>query len=497
MNVLSGSIKKDKSVIWAFLVILLYSAINIVVLSRHEPWEDEAQAWLIARDLNIISIFKQMGYEGSPALWHMLLVPLAKSGLPYISESILHLVIAVAAVTVFILYAPFSKVTKVLFIFSYYMAYEYSIIARNYNLTILLLFLIAALYAKRFQSPVKYSFLIFLLFNTNVHSFFIAFSLTLLFAWELHRNKILAGLSRIAVFIMLTGGLLSSLQLLSPPDNMNYGIFGDDVYLHGVHYMAPFVAMANAFFPWHTLFIAPGMYIYAVVISFFIFCIVISTIVKKPPALFIFSVSFAGLFYIFAFKYVGFVRHHGFILILLIFSLWISRYYSNSEKEFLNRSFKINLSGISVVVINAFLALSLLCSLRFQYMDYRYKFSGAEEMADFIKKNQLDAQIIIAHRSRKTCALLPYLPEKKFWYAGIEDYGTFITWNVKYLAGTRVSSSQVIRRAGRAFPDKSKILLLLTSPLDFPESDGFRLLYKVDEVFGYSKEKFYLYKSIS
>jgi len=56
-----------------------------------------------------------------------------------VHEFILHLIIAIAAVTVFVLYAPFSRVTKVLFIFSYYMAYEYSIIGRSHSLSILLL----------------------------------------------------------------------------------------------------------------------------------------------------------------------------------------------------------------------------------------------------------------------------------------------------------------------------------------------------------------------
>ena len=164
--------KKNISFVFATFLILLYSAIGIVLLLHHEPWEDEAHVWLIARDLNIISIFQQMAYDGSPALWYMFLVPFAKIGLPYISEFILHLIIAISAVTVFILYAPFSRVTKVLFIFSYYMVYEYSIIARSYGLSILLLFLIAALYAKRFERPLWYAFLIFLLFNTNAHSVF-------------------------------------------------------------------------------------------------------------------------------------------------------------------------------------------------------------------------------------------------------------------------------------------------------------------------------------
>lgn len=490
--------KKDKSVIWAVFVILLYSALNIIVLIHHEPWEDEAQAWLIARDLDIISIFKQMAYEGSPALWHMLLVPFAKTGLPYISEFILHLIIAVAAVMVFVIYAPFSRITKVLFVFSYYMGFEYSIIARSYSLSILLLFLIAALYNKRFEYPLWYSLLVFLLFNTNVHSFFFSASLTILFAWEIYQNKMRLGKAKIAVLVMLTGGLLCFLQLLSPLDNMNYGLISDAYYFGDTsNIVAPLVALANAFFPWHTLFVKPGLYVYVTVISFFIFCIIISSIIKKPPALFISLVSFAGIFYIFAFKYVGFVRHHGLILILVIFSLWISKHYSNSQNKFLNKISNINLSRISIIVLTAFLAFSLLCALRFQYMEYKYTFSGAEQMANFIKRNQLDDYIIVAHRSLRTCALLPYLPGKKFWYAGIKDYGTFITWDIKYLAGNGITNSQVIQRTKEAFPDKSKILLLLSRPLDFPESYGFKLLYKVDEVFGYGPERFYLYKSVN
>src|SRR4030067_1849989 len=100
--------KKNISSVFAVLLILLYATINMILLIHHEPWEDEAHTWLVARDLNIISIFKQMAYDGTPALWYMLLVPFAKTGLPYTSESILHLIIAIAAVSIFIFNAPFS-----------------------------------------------------------------------------------------------------------------------------------------------------------------------------------------------------------------------------------------------------------------------------------------------------------------------------------------------------------------------------------------------------
>jgi hypothetical protein len=491
-NIEQGVIKRDNSVIWAVLVILIYSALNAIILLHHEPWEDEAQAWLIARDLDIISIFKLMPYEGTPALWHMLLLPLAKSGLPYTSEFVLHLLIAIAAVTVFMLYAPFSRLTKVLFVFSYYMAYEYSIIARSYSLSILLLFLIATLYVKRFEHPIRYSLLIFFLFNTNVHSFFIAFSLTILFAWELRQSKVRGNLSKIAVLIMLIGGLLCFLQLLSPPDNFSYGIFPEKIYL------APFVAIAYAFFPWHASnYFSIDLRLIAIVISFLMFFIIILSFIRKPAVMFILLMSFSGLFYIFTFKYPGALRHHGLILIILLFSMWISTYYSNSQSRLWELTSDINLSKFSVAIINFCLALSLLYALKIQYTDYKYIFSGAREMAGFIERNHLAEHILVAHQAPKIIALLPYLPGKKFWFAGIEDYGTVLKHNKKYFADTTISNSEVIRRAERAFPENSNILLLLTTPLDFPELNGFRLLYKVDKVFGYGLERFYLYKLVN
>jgi len=480
-----------KNIVLAIFLIFLYSIINIILLLHHEPWFDEAQAWLISRDLDIVSIFKQMAYEGTPALWHMLLVPFAKTGLPYTSEFILHLTIAVAAVTVFVLYAPFSKVTKVLFIFSYYMVYEYSIIARSYGLSILFLFSIAALYTKRFENPLWYGFLIFLLFNTNVHSFFVACSLTILFVWELYRNNVQGDRGKIAVLVMFAGGLLCFLQLLSPSDNINYGIVQE------FNPYVPFAAIAHAFFPFHTAtFMPSNLRIVFIVIAFFVFFVIIFSLIRKPAALFILLLSIVGLSYVFAFKYPGAVRHHGLILIIFLFTIWISKYYDDSQQKLFDIASNVNLQKLSIVIINVCLALSLLYALKIQYLEYEYPFSGAKEMADFIIRNHLEHHIIVAHRSG-TGALLPFLPGKTFWYAGIENYGTFIVYNKKHLAGRDISNEEVIPRIQKAFPDKSHLLLLLTGPLDFSESHGFKLLYKVDKnIFGYGPEKFYLYKPI-
>lgn len=68
-------IKKNK---FNIIITVIYAIITLVIIMYHENWRDEAQSWLIARELGLIDIFKQMKYEGHPALWYLILAPFAK-----------------------------------------------------------------------------------------------------------------------------------------------------------------------------------------------------------------------------------------------------------------------------------------------------------------------------------------------------------------------------------------------------------------------------------
>jgi hypothetical protein len=261
----------------------------------------------------------------------------------------------------------------------------------------------------------------------------------------------------------------------------------------------PYVAIANAFFPWHyAVFTQGGQRLNVMIVALLILFIIVLSIVKKPAVLFIILLSLSGLFYIFTFTYPGALRHHGLVLIVLLFALWIGRHYPDSQnKLFSGISIDKNLVRISMAVLNVCLALALIYSLRVQSQEYEYIFSGAKEMAEFIKRNNLDTNVIIAHPSPQASALLPYLPGKKFWYAGMEDYGTFVAYNKKLLDSKAISNLEVISRMRKTFPHESKKLLLLGRPLNLSESNGFELLYKVDNVFGYNGERYYLYKPVA
>jgi hypothetical protein len=132
------------------------------------------------------------------------------------------------------------------------------------------------------------------------------------------------------------------------------------------------------------------------------------------------------------------------------------------------------------------------------FAEYSSCFSGAKATAKFIAEHKLDSHIIVAHQSPHASALLPYLPGKKFWYANIKDYGTYVAWDKNYSNNARIDNAEVIARMRAEFPDHSNLLLLLNRPLYSPAADDFISLYNTAcTVFGYGKEQYYLYKPIN
>ncbi len=66
------------------IAIALYFIGHLLMMLVHEPWFDEALAWLIARDSSLYEIlFVAPRYEGHPSLCHLVLAPCARAGASY------------------------------------------------------------------------------------------------------------------------------------------------------------------------------------------------------------------------------------------------------------------------------------------------------------------------------------------------------------------------------------------------------------------------------
>ena len=158
--------KKFKNTVMAVLL-LGYLIFNGILLAGHELWRDEANVWLIAGKLTPFQLLKEIKYQGHPCLWYLLLMPLAKSGLPFRTIVYVSYGIMAAGAGIFLYRAPVSLPVKALCLFSPIFTYYYSVIARNYCLVALFLLILALDYQNRNRHPVRYGTWLFLLVQSD------------------------------------------------------------------------------------------------------------------------------------------------------------------------------------------------------------------------------------------------------------------------------------------------------------------------------------------
>jgi hypothetical protein len=147
-------LRSEKFGVWEWSALAAYVGLVAVEARHHTSWADEAQAWLLARDCSLHDLLlHRLHYEGTPGLWHLLLWVLARIGLPYAALHWLTAGIATVGVGVWLRWSPFPRFLKLLFPFTFFVAYQYAVVARSYTLFSLLVFAACALIGSRDRTP--------------------------------------------------------------------------------------------------------------------------------------------------------------------------------------------------------------------------------------------------------------------------------------------------------------------------------------------------------
>lgn len=171
------------------LAFVLYIAIIAIVMCFHEPWFDEAQSWLIARDSSLADIISvRTHYEGHPPFWNLLLAIAAKNGVPYeFGIKGIQLVCASLLGAWLIFKSPFksaSSLATFLIPFTYFACFQYGVTSRPYALLCLSL-LVAAHYWNSADSKTSSAckLAISLMFMCLLSVYGIAFAAGFTIAW--------------------------------------------------------------------------------------------------------------------------------------------------------------------------------------------------------------------------------------------------------------------------------------------------------------------------
>ena len=176
-------------------LLAIYVLVLGITIPHHEPWADEAQAWLIARDNSVWQILRyRLHYEGWPGLWHVILHLYHVLGGQYTSIDWLGGAFATVGIIVFLRWSPFPLLIRILLPFTFFLQYQYAVIARGYVLFPLLAFSLCVLFYKRRHS-LWFALAAGLLANLSLQGAVYSFFLVGLYLVHRYRSPELPGVS--------------------------------------------------------------------------------------------------------------------------------------------------------------------------------------------------------------------------------------------------------------------------------------------------------------
>jgi hypothetical protein len=313
-------------------------------------------------------------------------------GAPYLVLNYISAAIAIAGIGLLLFFSPFPSLLSVALPFTFFLLYQYAVVARSYALFPLLLFLLALVYPFAQQKTLLFGLLLVLLANVSLHGFFIALAILASYTWESRlnwqrwdtktRNRHLVTFAGIAVV-----SLLLICQLIPPSDITGYTSPNFSVrHLVAVSALKVSDALTGN--------LAASSVVVLVSCWWF----------WRTNTLFLFSVGVAALSLIAGIIY-SHVWHEGLVFVFWLFVLWVS----------FDRARRIGIR-IPVAVMCAVLfvaGVQIYWSVRTVRFDFGHSYSGSRQLAEYLRQSHLDQYSIFAY-GFKSISVLPYFKANVF-----------------------------------------------------------------------------------
>ena len=477
----------------SLLVGFFFIASSIGIIN-HEMWRDELQAWLIARDsTSIVDLFRNLRYEGHPALWHLGLYFLNKFTPNPIAMQLYHLLIATTTIFIFVRFSPFTRLQKILFCFGYFPFYEYSIISRNYALGVLFIFLFCTFYPQKFNRTNIFMILatLFLLANTNFYAAIISVAMLVILLLELldRKNNNQSISFQTKKFVLISFGIcflviLGAIFTIIPASDMVSGL-GIKTQFEYYPFLYSLKAIWRSYVPipylplnlnwWNTNILEYATLESTAIYSLLLIILFSFILSKNSKVLILYSLGTGVIISFDYLKYAGQTRHHGHLFILLIACIWISNNESNDYSILLNNTFKVPKKKIlkAIILINRsqkqlitiFLIIHFIAGGYAYIKDLTQPFSKSQDTALYIKKLPFYGNSVLAGYKSTSASPLGALLNKKIYYLQNDYYGSFVIWKRDYLE--KLNSEDIIDKLQKlASQENRKIILSLDYELE-------------------------------
>lgn len=390
------------------LSFIAYMAVVAVVMYFHEPWFDEAQSWLIARDSSFADLLTlRPHYEGHPPLWTLLLSIPAKTGVPYeIGLKGVQFLCAALLGGWLIFRAPFNRLTIALLPFTYFICFQYGVTARPYALLCVSLLMVAHYWKYADSKPSNtWKLVLSLVLMCAISSYGIAIAAGFALAWVVRsvqiagiKNavcEIFSNINRLLGWILLAFVGFASIACIWPAANA----FGSRATFSGNSHLIQFLyfifvvpseSMFTAFagdvsLRRMSLGILPTIICVLISILIWAFAICIAKRRKMLVSLILPYLTFA----IIATQY--FTLHHaGIVFVFFIAQLWMC--VDNKPLNFdITLANKLsNKCAFTQSIIVILLAPSLIWNIFACVNDIRFDYSGSRALAQFIQRNHAE-----------------------------------------------------------------------------------------------------------
>jgi hypothetical protein len=410
----------------SLLLTFVFAGIAFVGILHHEIWLDEAHHWLLARDSNSIGeLIHNCRYEGHPMLWNFMLYGLAHFTADPFAMQVLNLALVAAGVFLFLRFGPFSGTEKLFFIFSYFILFEYTVIARSYGLVFLMLIIVACFYRSRKEHFILFSVLLILLSQTHFMAAIIAAGIFCLVTYEFKSRQQFPQWYYAGLAIFLISLVLVFMQAIPPKDHFIYTV-DNEGWLSAKRIGKGMAGMWKGLFPvpditshypWNSnLLINNSRWIGIIpaIIGWFVPFFVLG---RDKKAIFFFYACSAAIACFIYFSPLGLsIRYCGFYFLLLIFSLWISE-----------RRLKYKLSKQLLYFI---FTCQVIGGIYLFYTDYKRPFSNGKVVAEWIRKNVDPKTEVMVSYYFSGPPVSAYLG-RKIYYPENNAEESFCKWNTK------------------------------------------------------------------
>ena len=363
------------------LLVGLFIIFSVIIANKHEHWSDEAQSFLLARDTSFLEVFKYMKYEGTPPLWVLVIKIFIFLGGSYKTFFILPIIFNTIGLILFEYKIKAPWYIKLLFPFTYFIFFQYTIVARSYCLVFMMLMIIALIYKRRFDKPILYAFILFIFMNISLHTLMISGSFYLIYIIEsiiekkIKLKKIQWGLALMFVELLLTA------IITYPAADCNFGRSTSQSFFH-VLLEATIGSELNVI-----LEIVLGIIIIGIFLITFKREKLVNLLILLLP------ISFVLMFIAFQIWHVG-------VIWLLLFSYFI---ISNQ----LNESKLIKYFTLLVCLVQGYWSISSVT------YDYTNKYSASYDTAKYLEEYVDNDKLIYGFGYSKT-AIQPYFKENIF-----------------------------------------------------------------------------------